>query len=63
MVTGFNGSLFEMLSAIYLLIFFVGSIIYVSGGDADVLLGTIAWGSIITFGLALLGALYSVTSR
>jgi hypothetical protein len=63
MAIPFTGSLIELLFAVYLIIFFIGSIIYVSGGNEDVMLGTIAWGSIITFGLAILGVLYGATSR
>jgi hypothetical protein len=58
-----GGSLVELLFAIYLIIFFIGSIIFVSGGDSNLMLSTIAWGTIITFGLGILGVLYGATSR
>ena len=47
--------------AIYLIFLLVGSIGYVSNGDSHLLLTTLSWGTIISFGLVLVAVAVGVS--
>ena len=46
-----------VIFGIYLIFLLVGSIAYVSNGNSGILLSTLSWGTIVSFGLVVIAVL------